>query len=356
MLAVQCVAVIIVYFVLFFMFGIWALRIAGGKSRSLGYTIIIGFFAYYAVFQIFAIPMMFSLMPLSMLTKTWSIVALIVVVSCILSNKEYIETVIKGAKESCRKNKGAVFLIVSVTLCNLLIAGFIYASYYDATFYVGTVSYSVYYDTINTIDPLFGETLDMFDIKHCLATYHMNDAVFCQLFGIHPLVETKTIMVSVITVIGNIVYFQTAKRMLGGDCRKAAVMLLFILLINLCTYSSFTASSFFIFRTYEGKAVTGTITMSALLMVFLDLNQNDREFRNWFVMFMIAWGGIAVSSSAMFLIPVAIVGYGTGLGLVKKNWRCVIHAGICTLPAVIALGCYFLNRLGIFYVYAHPVG
>lgn len=352
----KCIAALLVYFLLFFVFGIWFRHLTGKKEMSLSSTLMMGFFCYYALFQVVTVPLMFSLQPLSLLTRVWSAAAAVFTVAGLWVCRRDIHTLWKRTAEGWRKNRWAFLLAALVVTANVVFVSVLYSSYYDATFYVGTVSYSVHYNTINTIAPLSGVTMDMFDMKHCFATYHMNDAVFCQLFNLHPLIETKTVMVVVVTVMANLIYYQIAGKMLRGDWLQASFMLGFILLINLCTYSSFTASSFLLFRTYEGKAVTGTVTMSALLLVFLELNQEHRRGRDWLAVGMIAWGAVAVSSSAMFLVPVAVMAYAGALWICRKDWKCVPIAFFCCIPCFAILGCYFLSRMGIFYVYAHPIG
>ena len=355
---VKCIAIIILCFVLFWLFGSILTRCFVKEKCSIGLTLILGFFGYYTLFQIITIPMMFAMQPLSHLTALWTcLVGIVMVLSIAINKKRWTKevgalcTYLKAGDWKKREYFWDI-LVAAVILINVIIVSVIYSSYWDATYYVGTVSYSVYYDTINTIYPLSGALMEALDIKHCLATYHMNDAVFCQLFGIHPMIQTKTIMVAVITIILNIVYMQFGRLFFGSNRRRRAMFQLFCLLINLCTYTAYTSSSFIMLRTYEGKAVAGAIVSACLLYWFISLFIKEKRFY-WFGLFVTAWGAISISSSAVFIVLAGIGCFSLVEAVHRRQFLVLVKGFLCAVPALIILGCYLLNNLGIFVVYIH---
>lgn len=351
--AIKVVAVLCLYGFLFGAFGSFVTFRGKQERVSVGLTLLTGFFLYYTVFQIVTIPMMFLRQPLHRLTALWGVLVLLIVMAAIKKYGASWRTLLKERLSGNSRTWTEWFWglsAVGVVLANVLVVSVIYSSYWDATFYVGNVSYSVYYDTINTIHPLLGEPLEFFDIKHCLATYHMNDAVFCQLFGLHPMIETKTVMVIVVTLLLNLLYCQFAVLFFGENRRARSLFLAFTLLVNLCTYSPYTASSFILLRTYEGKAIAGALAAMMLFYWFICLFREEKAFY-WQGLFITAWGAVTISTSALFLVLA-----GTGIfALVQwgrtRRFRSFLYSGACMLPALAMLLCYLLNRLGIFYVY-----
>ena len=210
---------------------------------------------------------------------------------------------------------------------------------------MGKFSLSQYKNYIYTINPNYGRLLDSFDIKHCLATYHMNDAVMCRLFQIHPMIETKTIMVVVITILLNLVYGQYAKFFFKENFRARGLFMGFAFLINLCSYTAYTSSSFVLLRTYEGKAITGAIVAILLLYWFLQLWEGAETY-GWRALFVTAWGAVAISSSALFLVISGIGVFAVLKVWQSKRFREALWCGICMLPAMLMLFCYLVNRLG----------
>lgn len=353
----KAIGIVVLYIVLFYLFGSMITLRKENVRPSLSMTLLVGFFVYYILFQIVAIPMMFSLQPLSHLSVVWSGVVMVIGLLSAWNNHKRWKKLWNVRRQSYISSKANLLwwlLIVGVASANVLIVSVIYSSYWDATYYVGNVSYAVYYNSINTINPLHGSVMEYFDLKHCLATYHMHDAVVCQLFRIHPLIETKTIMVIVVTILLNLVYYEFAQFFFPKAEWKRAWMMAFCLLINLCTYTAYTSSSFVLLRTYEGKAIAGAIIAPMLFYWFVQLFlEKENNTFAWTGLFITSWGATAISSSALFLVLSGIGCFMVVHWIQIRRWRIIANSVICMMPSIIVLGCYLLNRLGVLVV---PIG
>jgi hypothetical protein len=359
MILIKSLIIIILYMTMFFLFGSF---VTYGKKKgwcpqdgnSMGMTILLGFFLYYGVFQIVTLPMMFTGQPLHRLTILWTVLAcLISVLSVLLHRGEWSRAIQKQRQNRPGDHRSDVFwkvAIVLVILVNIAIVSVIYSNYWDGTYYVGNVSYAVYYDSINTVNPLGGTSLQFFleefDLKHCLATYHVHDAVVCQLFRIHPMVETKTIMVIVITMILNLVYLRLARFFFPDNTESRAFFMGFCLLINLCTYSAYTSSSFILLRTYEGKAIAGAIVAVMLFYWFIRIFQEEKIFF-WWGMFLTSWGAAAISSSALFLVVSGLGIFAVVQWIRTRSFRTVWYTVVCMIPAGLELLIILLYSAGI---------
>lgn len=337
---------------LFWDFGSAFACLCSRKQRASQERIVIGFFLYYAVFQMAALPMMFAQRRLSELAVLWGIV---VAAACagsfyIRRKKDGRQLRVMGVgaplgpwRERLRFWRLAPVL---VALAQVVLVSAVYSSYWDATYYVGNVSFSVYTDSIGTIDPLTGNLLNTFDLRHCLATYHMHDAVVCRMLGLHPLIETKTVMVVVVTVVLNLLYHRFGRFLFGKNDRAVALFMGFALLVNVCTYTAFTSSSFVLLRTYEGKAITGAVTSMFLLYWFLQISRKEEAY-GWRSLFVTAWGAAAISSSAWFLVIMSIGVFAlVRLITARKLWE-LVWCGICMAPALVMMFGYLLDRLGL---------
>ena len=313
-------------------------------------TLLSGFFIYYIVFQIVAVPMMFMQLPLHILTFAWS--GILLVVNVVSFIKFRLVWIVEGKRLLCRENIFQInYWIPAVILAaNIAFVFFIGRNYWDATYYVGTVSYSVYYDVINTYDPTTGNLLDQFDIRHCLATYHMNDAVFCQLFRVHPLIQTKTIMTVMITILHNVVYYRIGKGVFSDNKKAIACFMFFVAMTVLFTFSDYTASGFALYRTYEGKALAASIIMASLFLAFLYLQREFEKPKWWIFLLLVSWGAAAVSSSAMILVPAAIAAFVISQWIMKRRVSRVWSFIAAVTPCMAIFILYILNRLGLFVV------
>lgn len=341
----KIILVLLVYLCEFLAFGSF---VTVGKREEISFTkaLLYGFFSYYVLFQIVTIPFMFMQKSLSLLSYIWlTIMGLLFVWATIRYGRLWIVTAvarIKGLFGKDRLNWIPILVLVS----QVILASAIYVSFWDATYYVGQVSFSVYTNTINQIDPLSGEFLQYFDLKHCLATYHVNDAVFCQIFRVPALVETKTIMVIVISALTSVLYYCVGKLMFHEKKEAIAIFMVLTFVVNCCTYSSYTTSNFLIFRTYEGKTITGNISILMIIYLLLQLYREGESQEIWFQLFLVSWGAVAVASSAMFLVPATLAAGLLPYSVIRKKPTAVIKMIITMLPCILVIFCYMLGRMG----------
>lgn len=325
------------------------------EQVSRGLRMITGFFAYYALFQAAALPMMFWQRPLHELAALWSaVVCLILGVYAFRQfrkSKSGRQRVTAGPKAGNTGLTAFFWNLVpaAVALANVILVSVIYSSYWDAAYYVGNISFAVYSDTIGIYNPLYGTVMQEFDLKHCLATYHMHDAVVCQLFGLHPLIQAKTVMVIVVTVLLNRIYLEFARLFFPEDVCARGLMCGFCLLVNVCTYSAYTSSSFILLRTYEGKAVAGAVVAAMLFYWLLRLARGEGRY-GWAGLFITCWGAVAVSSSAVFLVLAGSGAVTLSLCFLKREWKLFFWGAVCALPALCVLLAYLLNRLGVLHI------
>jgi len=334
------------YVIAFLSFGSIITQRKNDTSFSYTKSWLIGFFAYHVVFQIIAVPIMFLQYPLSLLTRIWTVIVAVVILFALLRfGKLWFQT--GGIRLKGLFGVDWIqWIPILVTGASVVLVSVIYVSFWDATYYVGQVSFSVYTNTINQIDPLSGDWLKVFDLKHCLATYHVNDAVVCQMFGIAPLIETKTVMVAVIAWLTNMLHYRLGCRLFRDAKEAVAIFMLLTLVLNLFTYSAYTASSFFMYRTYEGKAITANLSIPFVIGLLLKLYGEGESRELWQQLLLVAWGSVAVASSAMFLVPAAMAAGIIPYLVWKKRPSMLFKLAMVALPSMTVFACYLLGRIG----------
>ncbi|MFR7395175.1 MAG: DUF6077 domain-containing protein [Blautia wexlerae] len=87
-----------------------------------------------------------------------------------------------------------IILAGAVVLLQCLIVIFYEDTTVDAAYYVGTVSTSVYTDTLGRYNPFNGAIQKAFQARYVFSAYPMHNAVWCRLLGIHPIVQAKIVM------------------------------------------------------------------------------------------------------------------------------------------------------------------
>ena len=346
-----CGLMAVYYMIVYMAFGSVVTSRWKKEPFSLTTTLMIGFFLFYGLFQVIAVPCTFLKLPLTWLAAIWMTAVAAVVIYAAVTCRQLWAEAGKAVWQQFRREPFWMLVPLAVVAAQTVFVVMWQTDYWDATYYIGDVSLSVYTDTISLYDPLTGELRSVFDIRHCFATYLMQDAVVCRVFGIHPLIETKTIMGAVITVMSNVVLYQIARLLFDGKRDRIGLMLIFALLVNLFTYTSYTSSSFLLLRTYEGKAVLGSVIVPAVIYMAFRLYRDDKNPALWRLLFLLCQSGCAISSSAMMLLPVEAGALALALALRKRDPRPVGKALLCMLPCLVIMALYVASARGLLTIY-----
>ncbi|MCR5267104.1 MAG: hypothetical protein K6E16_01115 [Lachnospiraceae bacterium] len=325
------------------------------EELQLGLSLIVGFFAYYCLFFLFCIPVMKWFRPLSLLTKIWvPVVAVLVLCSMIFHGRAFVKKA-AALLEKCRQHPVLTLLLLTIVILQILIVTTSYNFTLDASYYVAGVATNVDTNMINVYDPFTGAWQDHFEMRYFFATYPVSDAVVCQLTGIPALIQTKSIMATVVILLTNLVYYMIAKQLFDGKSRESVWMLAFICLMNLFFITIYTPSLFLFTRTYEGKAIVGNLSVMTILYFFILLVKDRRPRRYWLLLFLICFGSTTVSSTANMLIPAEVSMLFLPDIVFRKRFRELLPYAVCILPGVLLALAFVAYVKGYFVFYTYPV-
>ena len=352
MTVLSAIAVLLVNFILYLAFGS-LLTIRKNKEWSLSFTLAVGFFAYYALFAFFCLPVMFTYRPLSLLSRIWIVpCCLVMICSMILFFKEWIK---KGRKIICDINNNRLMYIAlaGITVVSVALVVITYNFTLDAAYYVANVSTNVDTDMINVYDAFTGSWQDHFELRYVFATYCTNDAVICQLTGLPALVQTKTVMSATVMLIVNALYFMIS-RYFFEDHRHALLMYAFMTLINYMFISIYTASNFLMTRTYEGKTIVGNISIVLIFALFMMIVKDGVKKGDMLRLFIICLGTATVSSTANMVIPALVGVLFVPYALLNKKPGMIFKLLLCILPEIVMMLLYVLYVKGYYAIYTFP--
>lgn len=361
MQAIVALILIPVYFMFFFLFGQGFYKVLGVKGRSIGHKIIIGFFVYFSLFQLVALPLKITLQPLSMLSSIWAVCVIIIVisVSAVVIKEKLIEQESKKRRKPqkgifSKKDLYYVIAIIAIVLIQFFIIELNQrvGSPLDASYYIGEVVSSVYTNTIAQYDAYTGMKLNVLNSSYLLENYQMHSAVSSQLFHIHPLLEMRTTMTGVVVILTNVVLTCFAKMLFHKNIKKMTLFLLFIAIINVCYASWYSASLFYFNRTFEGKAILSSMIFPAIFYVIFrimkshDNNQKTKVRVEWIELFVLVFGTFCINMSAMFLVPVLLSALLIPFAFMKRSWVIFRNYVISLIPCILVIGYYVMTSFG----------
>ena len=355
MIIVKICLLVILNLILYLLFGALILK-RRDKELPIGLSIITGFFAYYGLFFLVCLPYMIKYRPLSWLTRTWMPIALFIsLLSLIICSKQLIKA-LKKLFLDIKSEKIHIIIIAIIVLLQIILVTITYNFTLDAAYYVANVATSVNTDMINVYDPFTGLWQDHYEMRYFLATYSINDAVFCQFFNIEALIFTKTVMSATVCILVNILYYMICRLLFGDNSKAVAIMMAIILFVNLTFSTIFTSSLFLFTRTYEGKTVVGNLSILAIFYIYMRMVTKKDTVSQWLIMFIISVCSLTISSSANMILPGEMLLLFVPYMFINKNFKIIPKLMSCVIPGLIMAIVYVLYIEGYFVLYTYPTG
>jgi hypothetical protein len=308
-------------------------------------SIIFGYLLYFAVFEVLVLPMTLAWVPLNVLCIVWGLLsAVTVLVAVVRLGKKWKGQLAEWGKIS-REHGWMLLLVVGVVLLQVLVVVLYEDTTMDAAYYVGTVSTSVYTGTLGRYDPYTGEIYKHFLARYVFSTYPMNSAMWCRILNIHPMVQAKIVLSSIHVLVANLIIYQIGKRLFRGGKKQADLMVCFVCLMQLFSYTIYTQGTFFFTRSYEGKAILGNVIFPVVLYCAIWFWQEKEDKRLWLILFLVSASAVAFSGSSIIL-PVAVSAGILPTLFRRKQFSAILPYVLSMAPTFAYAAAYFAAKYG----------
>lgn len=319
-------------------------------------VICIGFFLYYAAFQVIAEAMIFTKQRLHVLGAVWMCVlaGLLAVSAWIVARerKRGRPAERAGSVLSVRP-AGAVRLVfalaVAAVICECASAVLMQRNIgWDFAYYIGNMTTSVATDTMYLYDGSSGVLRKSMELRYALSSFYMNTAWISQVTGISALVLQKYVVGVLCVLLTNGVVYSFAMKVFRRDRRKAAVLVTATVIMTIFWDVYDTSGQFLILRNYEAKACCANVVLPMVCYLLYRIWKDSADKSSWARLFVTAFASVAVSMSSLVIVPVMIVIMLLAhMAVEKKLDGAVIRRGIyCLLPNVCYLAVYFCYTRG----------
>lgn len=337
---ILAIANVIYCLVAFFIFGQACMLVIRAKNKSVIMTILVGFFAYFSLFQIFAMVFKVARLKLSSLSFLWLIIVIAICIITIIFGRKDISEKFKDSFRVISKNKIWVIVVLAIIAFQLVfieLNGYS-GSLMDSSYYMGEIAMNVKTDTISQYDAYTGMQLQRLNSRYFFENYETHSSVVCQLFNIHPIIEVRTVMMAVVIIMHNLIICKIGQNLFKNNYLKTAIMMLFVMIINMFYTSNFSASSFFYNRTYEGKSILANIILPMVILIVTEMVMKKTYKGFWVYLFLVVFSSFGICMSSVFVLPFALVSFFVPLLIIKKRFKEFLPLVIClSLCAVMAV-------------------
>ena len=338
----------------------------------------IGFFFYFAVFQVIAEIMILTGQKLHLLGRVWLVLLILLVgVAAVVVGKDgkqrHAAVLIGGDGRQDRaavdgrdgrQNRAAGFsgggredlfgrlllaLMVAAVLCECATAVLMQRKIgWDFAYYIGNMTTSVATDTMYVYDGSSGLLRSHLELRYALSSFYMNTAWISQLTGISALVLQKYVTGVLCVLLTNAVVYSFAMEAFRGDRKKTAVLVTASIVLTIFWDVYDTTAQFLLLRGYEAKAYCANVVLPMVCFLLYCLWKNSKDRRRWAELFLVAFASVAVSMSSLVLVPAMIVLMMLAHLLVERqlNMTVLWRVAVCVMPNVCYLVVYFASTRG----------
>ena len=352
-----------------FCIGIIPANFISADKRNPGFVLLAGYFVMWAVFEVVTIPAV-----LFVKYNNFRVASVIFMVLSILCAALGLGLMFRNRKQKRARLFGGMsnmdmswaerieWLLFFVLLGFQLYKAAAFASFDgDDAYYVVESLIAQQADVMYRILPYTGGATGL-DIRHMLAVFPMWVAYVAVKSNIHATIVSHLVMPFVLIPLSYLVYYEIGKALFCGTVfrRKEGDpdsilhrenLPIFMILISLFqifgNVSIYTNETFFLTRTWQGKAVAGSLVIPALFWMFLWIYEGAAKKRRtdvglWVVLVCINMTAGICSSIAVFLVCILMALTALCLAVVERNYKVILKMGAVCIPNAIYMALYVI--------------
>lgn len=319
------------------------------RTKKITELLMGGMILFFFLFEILALCAVFFRWKFH--TLYWLVMGISVVlfVSSIVQNWDFIMRLIRFKKQETKKQKGSRlwYLPAVVLIVVQMYAGIFYTHIDDDdAFYVATASTTLETDTVFQYNAYTGDEYESLPSRYVLSPFPIFEAGLSRLYGVPSTVLGHTGMFLIFLPVAYFVYDLLGSFFWKNKRKERGLFLLFLAWMNIFGYYSvYTMSTFLLIRIWQGKAVLAAVILPLLFYYLLCAYKNEYQIQDIIQIFLTTGAAALTSSMGIFLAPI-MVALGAFAGIIQTRkigiaWK--LLAGC--IPCIILTGIYLLLRV-----------
>lgn len=306
-----------------------------------------GWFVSFFLFELTAVPFILLEQSFTVLVVVYTcIMAVAVVVS--LWQGRCLWKCYAGALQAVRDMSlgeklgwGVFFLIVFFQMAYAVLY-----EYYDGddAYYIAVAVLTDEFDTMYLRDAYSGYIYPL-DARHAFSPTPVYQAWLSRLSGIAPAIVAHSVLAPLWLVFMYCIYGQIGSRLLWNrKSYRPAFMILVAVWFMYGNISLYTAETFAMTRTWQGKGLMAGMVIPALFLCLIYLAQESVSQGMWMLFICVCVSAVFATSISFMLIP-TIVGMASVLiGIKKKSIKSAAELFLCCVPCLLLAVCYMIMK------------
>lgn len=260
------------------------------------------------------------------------------------------KSILRVVKSPMKKAEKVLWIIFSaVLLLQLVMSGVLAFSDGDDAYYVAVATIAESSDSMYRVSPYTGQAIDL-DGRHVLAPFPVLIAFLARISGLHVATVAHVVMPLFIIPLTYCIYGLIGERLFKGKKLYLAAFLVFVeLLVLWGNHSPYTAETFLMIRSWQGKAVLANVIIPAVFLILYMIGERLAENRKveknlWLILFMLMVSASLCSTQGCVLIATLLGCFALCITFVYKAFKYILPIVLCLVPAVVYMGMYMCMR------------
>ena len=306
-----------------------------------------GFLGLFTLTEVLALPLTLLQVPLSVFTFLLTVCLLAAAAVILVRRRTDIKAMFVRLPRLITAHGAAGLLMAAAAAFQLWIT-FVYVDYsVDAGYYVGKAATDAWTNRMGLYEPTTGTALRSLNLRYLFSCFPDYNAAMAQLTGAPAILQAKKIVPLIAVAVSLLIFYRIGLKLFARNPKAAGLFVFFVSIIRFWSGTLFTDGTFFITRTYEGKALLAGVVIPAAIYAFLILFDDPSRTELRFFLLAASVSGICFSSTSLVLLPFLLGAGSASLLLRRRNKKELLWAVIILLPVLCALGMYGLFKLHV---------
>lgn len=328
-----------------FLLGLIPVKYMNSLQRTPAMTYVCGWFVSFFVFELTAVPFILLEKSFTALVVTYTILIVILLVGAVAIGRHVLAEQWNNLKNG---RKRPVYEQIGWAVVFVLIAAqMIYAIFYeyydgDDAYYIATAVLADGFDTMYLRDAYTGYIYNL-DVRHALSPTPIYQAWLSRLSGIAPAAVAHSVLAPVWLMFMYCIYAQIGNRLLWNKkSYRPVFMMLMAVWFMFGNISLYTAETFAMTRTWQGKGMMAGMVLPALFLCLIYLSQERSSKGIWMLFICVIVSAVFATSIAFMIVPTVV---GTAAVLTGIRNRSIIQPLkmiACCIPCILLAVCYLV--------------
>ncbi len=311
------------------------------EKNTIALNFIVGLFLAFAIFEILAIPCIFTYQKFHVFTGIYAgIILLLCAVSFVINAKKIKEI---------HWNKKKIPWIMVVAIILILFEMFMYVHYAhiddDDAFFVATAVTTLEEDSMYVVNPYTGDAYKEFPARYVLSPFPIWNAFLSKVFAVHPTLFAHTFLPVILVLAAAFIYYLIGMELFEQDSRKTGYFLVFCTLIQMFSgYTRHPQGMVYLVRLWQGKAVLAAILLPACFYVAMRLFWKKSGWRDWLFCLILMISCCMVSSMGIMLGAISMGLLGILYAIKQKKFKNLLFTGLCCIPNAALAAVYLVIK------------